>query len=193
MTGYDMNGKDGWPMKKGSKKKWIAIAALLIALAAIYAATVYTGRVEADTTAAEKGTVRKLIKETGTVESDNAIVIASHFSGEIQGVIVSEGDTVEAGTLLLTGDESVAQLDLKSLRAQLSGLEVSYARARQMVEKNKTLYEQGALSREEYDASMATEKELAAEVSSLRYSIESFAKASGSDRVTAPISGTTRV
>ncbi|MGI6734009.1 MAG: efflux RND transporter periplasmic adaptor subunit [Anaerovoracaceae bacterium] len=177
-------------MKKGNKKKWILIGGLLIALIAVYGLTVYTGGVEADTTEVEKGPIRKLIKETGTVESDNTVIVASNFSGEIKSVIVSEGDTVNEGELLLTGDESVAQLDLKSLRAQLSGLEASHARAKETVANNKILYEQGALSRQEYDAAITAERELAAQISSLRYSIESFAKAAGVSGVTAPIRGT---
>jgi HlyD family secretion protein len=189
MTEYCM-GKDDWPMKKGNKKKWILIGGLLIALIAVYGLTVYTGGVEADTTEVEKGPIRKLIKETGTVESDNTVIVASNFSGEIKSVIVSEGDTVNEGELLLTGDESVAQLDLKSLRAQLSGLEASHARAKETVANNKILYEQGALSRQEYDAAITAERELAAQMSSMRYSIESFAKASGASGVTAPMSGT---
>ena len=55
---------------------------------------------------------------------------------------------------------------------------------------NKILYEQGALSRQEYDAAITAERELAAQMSSMRYSIESFAKASGASGVTAPMSGT---
>lgn len=177
-------------MKKGNRKKWIIVIALLLVLIASAIGFLYTGGVEAEVVLADEGSVQKLIKETGTVESGNAIVIASNFSGEIKGVIVSEGDSVKAGDILLSGDESVAQLDLKSLRAQLSGLEVSHGRAREAVNKSKTLYDQGALSREEYGAAVASEKELAAQVSSLRYSIESFAKASGTSGVTAPVDGT---
>ena len=177
-------------MKKSIKKKWIIAITVLLVLIAASIGVLYTGGIEADTVTADEGPVRKLIKETGTVESGSTIVVASNFSGEIKGVIVSEGDFVNAGDLLVTGDESVAQLDLKSLRAQLSGLEVSLGRAREAVRKNKTLYEQGALSREEYDASTAAERELAAQVSSLRYSIESFAKSSGATGVTAPMDGT---
>ncbi len=177
-------------MKKVGKKKWIVAAAVLVALAAAVIAGMYTGGVEAEAVEADIGLVQKLIKETGTIESDNTIIVASNFSGEIKGVMAAEGDSVSEGELLITGDESVAQLDLKSLRAQLSGLEVSHARARDMAQKNKTLYEQGALSREAYDGAVAAERELAAQVSSLRYSIESYAKASGSSGVASPIKGT---
>lgn len=185
-----MAGKDGFSMKKRRKKKWIIAVVVIVALAGAYAVTVFSGGVEADVVTAEKGLVRKLIKETGTVESDNSIIISSAFSGEIKGLVGSTGDLVNSGELLLTGDKGVAQLDLKSLRAQLSGLEISYSRAKETAGRNKTLYEQGALSREEYDTALAAEKELEAQVSSLRYSIESYAKASGSSGVTSPINGT---
>ncbi len=177
-------------MKKGNIKKWIALGCAVLVIAAAYASFLYTGGVEADIVTAEKGTIRKVIKETGTVVSDAVITVSADFSGEIKGILVGEGDQVKEGDLLLTGDESAALLDLKSLQAQLSGLLVSHARAKETAARSKTLYEQGALSREEYDASLAAEKEMAAQVSSLRYSIESFAKTSGASGVTAPRGGT---
>lgn len=164
------------PMKKGKTRKWIIGIAVVLVIIAVAIGTIYTGGIEAELAAADQGEVMRLIKETGSVESGNTIVVASNFSGEIRGVVVSEGDSVKAGDLLLTGDEGAAQLDLKSLRAELSGLEVTHRRAVEAVKKNKTLYDQDALSREDYDAAVAMEKQLAAQVSALRYSIESFAK-----------------
>lgn len=178
------------PMKKGKTRKWIIGIAVVLVIIAVAMGTIYTGGIEAELAAADQGEVMRLIKETGSVESGNTIVVASNFSGEIRGVVVSEGDSVKAGDLLLTGDEGAAQLDLKSLRAELSGLEVTHRRAVEAVKKNKTLYDQDALSREDYDAAVAMEKQLAAQVSALRYSIESFAKTSGASGVTAPIDGT---
>jgi len=57
-------------------------------------------------------------------------------------------------------------MNLKSMRAQLSGLEASYAMAKETVSKNKILYEQGVLSRQEYDRAVTAERELAAQISS---------------------------
>lgn len=177
-------------MKKCRKKKWIVAMVIIVALIATYLVTVFSGGVEADTIAAEKGFVRKLVKESGTVESDNSIIISSAFTGEVKGLAVSAGDLVSSGWLLLSGDKSVAQLDLKSLRAQLAGLEISYSRAKELAGRNKNLYDQGVISKEEYDSALASEKELEAQVSSLRYSIESYAKASATSGVTSPIKGT---
>jgi len=177
-------------MKTSGKKKWIAAAALIVILASVYAATTFSGGVKADVITVEKGEVCKLIREVGTVESDNSIIISSAFTGEIKGLVGSTGDLINAGELLLTSDNSVAQLDIKSLRGQLSGLEISYSRAKEIADRNKILFNQGALSREEYDAALASKRELEAQVSSLRYSIESYAKASGISGITSPIKGT---
>ena len=57
-------------------------------------------------------------------------------------------------------------MNLKCMRAQLSGLEASYAMAKETVSKNKILYEQGVLSRQEYDRAVTAERELAAQISS---------------------------
>ncbi len=177
-------------MLKRGKKKWIIAIILLVALIGGYTIITLTAGVDAEVVIVDKGPVCRLIKEIGTVESENSIIISSNFTGEIKGLVALLGDLVKNGDTLLTGDKDIALLDLKSLKAQLSGLEISHSRAKEIAGRNKELYEQGALSREEYDAALATERALAAEVSSLRYSIESYAKTSSTTGIVSPINGT---
>lgn len=177
-------------MKTKGKKKWIAAIALIVALVGGYIFITFSGGVEVDTVTVDKGAVQKLIKEIGTVESENLVVVSSNFSGEVEGLSTSIGASVNLGDLLLTSDKGVSNLDLKSLKAQLSGLEISHKRARDITNRNKSLYDQGAASREEYEAALASERELEAQISSLKYSIESFAKSSETKGITSPITGT---
>lgn len=177
-------------MKQAKKKKrWIAIGAVVILAAAAAAFAMMNTGVKAESAAADRGEVIKLLKETGSVESKSAVTISAKNSGEVKGLMAEEGDSVKAGDLLMAGDGTSAALDIKSRKAELSGLQTQYQQARNLANKNRTLYEQGALSYEAYNASNTAAKELSAQIASLQYSIESYRQSSGASGVTAPVDG----
>ncbi len=175
---------------KRNRKKWIVIGigAVLVTTAAAAAAAMNAGIV-VETAAVEQGEVKKLLKETGTVESKSSIIVTAKNSGDIKGLTVEEGDRVMAGDLLMTSGGTSASLDIKSQQAQLSGLQAQYSQARELARKNKALHDQGALSYQDYNASDTAAKQLAAEIASLQYAIASYAKSTGAEGVTAPIEG----
>ena len=176
-------------MKLKKSKKWIVIggAAILVIAAAAFSAM--NSGIIVESAEVKQGEVAKLLKETGTVESKSSITITAKNSGEIMGLMVEEGDSVKAGDKLMTSDGTSANLDIKSQQAQLSGLQAQYSQARELANKNKALYEQGALSYEAYNASNTAAKQLAAQIASIQYSIESYAESSGAGGVTAPVGG----
>lgn len=176
-------------MKRLKGKKWIVILCAAVLMIAAVAFSVMNAGVAVETEIVERGEVRKLLKETGTVESESAIIITAKNSGEIKGLAVEEGDSVKAGDFLMASGGTSASLDIKSRQAQLSGLQAQYSQARELADKNKALYEQGALSRQEYDASNTAVKQLAAEIASLQYAIKSYAETTGAEGVTAPVDG----
>lgn len=176
-------------MKALKGKKWIlagAAAALVIAAAA--GAYMNSGIV-VESVAADKGEVVKLLKETGTVESRSSVTITAKNAGDIKGLAASEGDRVKAGDTLMTSGGTGATLDIKSQQAELAGLQAQYSQARDLAKKNKSLYEQGALSQEAYQTADTAARQLAAQISSLQYSIQSYAETSGAQGVTAPMDG----
>lgn len=176
-------------MKLFKSKKWIVagIGAILI-IAAAAAATVNSG-VAVESAVVDQGEVTKLLKEAGTVESKSSVTVTAKNSGEIKGLMVEEGDRVKAGDLLMTSGGTSIALDIKSQRAELAGLQAQYSQARELADKNKALYEQGALSYQEYNSSNTAAKQLAAQITSLQYSIESYAASTGAEGVSSPVDG----
>ncbi|MEL7654678.1 MAG: efflux RND transporter periplasmic adaptor subunit [Bacillota bacterium] len=172
--------------KKG--KKWIVIGSAVLVIGVAAVAMMNTG-ISVESAAVGQGEVTKLLKETGTVESKSTITITAKNSGDIKGLLVEEGDRVKAGDLLMTGDGTSAELDIKSKRAELSGLQTQYNQAKDLANKNKALYEQGALSYDAYNTSNTAAKQLASQIAALQYSIESYAESSGAGEVTAPVEG----
>ena len=173
--------------KKNKKLIIITMAVFVIAVFTIIGIT--SGGILVETAIIEKGEVIKLIKESGTVESESAIMITAKNTGEIKGLMVSEGDEVKLGDTLMTSDGTSADLDIKSLQAELSGLEAQYNQARDLANKNKTLYDQGALSYDAYNQANTQAKQLGAQVAALNYSIQSYKESTGASGLTAPIGG----
>ena len=176
-------------MKHLKKKKiwiWILLAVLLAAAAA---AAYLNGGIAADTAAADQGEVKKVLKEAGTVESKSAVTVAAKNPGEVQGLMVEEGAAVNEGDTLMVGDGTSATLEIKSQQAELSGLQAQYKQAWETANANKALYEQGALSYDDYNTSNTAAKQLASQIAALKYSIESYAESTGATGVKAPIGG----
>lgn len=176
-------------MKQIKSRKWIVITGVMILAVTAVAATMIKGGITVESAAVDQGEVTKLIKETGTVESENSITITAKNSEEIKGLVVEEGDRVKAGDLLMTGNGTSAELDIKSQRAELSGLQAQYSQAKDLANKNKALYEQGALSYEAYNSSNTAAKQLSSQITALQYAIESYSESSGAAGVTAPVDG----
>ena len=176
-------------MKRFKSKKWIMIGAAVILVAAVAGFAALNSGISVEAAAIERGEVAKVLKETGTVESKSTVTVTSKTSGEIKGLTVEEGDRVKAGDVLIASGGTSAALDIKSQQAELAGLQVQYSQARDLANKNKALYDQGAMSYEAYNASNTAAKQLAAQIASLQYSIQSYADSSGAKGVTAPVDG----
>ncbi|MDR2296052.1 MAG: efflux RND transporter periplasmic adaptor subunit [Clostridiales Family XIII bacterium] len=172
------------------KKKVILIAAVLLAASAAGAyALMRSGAIPADTVAASRGTVTETIEETGVVTSRSVSVVLAKSNYDIRSVLCETGDLVEAGATLLTTDTVTGDSDVKSLEAQAAGLEAQLAQARQNASRLWTLYENGAVSRNEYDTAETLEKELSAQLQALRYTIRSMRENAPENRVEAPRAG----
>ena len=161
----------------------------MVLVIAAYALSAMKAGTAVESAAVDRGTVTKVLEESGTVESRNSVTITAKNSGEVKGLTVEEGDSVKAGEVLMSSDMTSASLDIKSQQAQLSGLQAQYSQARELANKNKALYDQGALSWQEYNASAVAAKALAAQISSLQYSIQSYAESTGAEGVTATMDG----
>ena len=180
-----MNGKKSFQINK----KWVLIGSAALIVVAAGCVAFISGGISVDSDAVSKGEVTKLIKESGTVESESSVIVSAKNPGEIEGLKVSEGDQVKAGDILMTSGETSISLDIKSQQAELSGLQAQYSHARDLANKNKALYDQGALSYEDYQASNTAAEQLSSQLEALKYSIRSYAESSGASGVSAPVSG----
>lgn len=165
------------------------MAAILVLAVAGAVWTQSAGGIEAETELIKMGDVSKVIKQTGTVESDSTSLITAKTVMDIKGFDFQEGDVVSAGQVILSTDVTAAQLTVKSMESEAAGLRIQYNRAKDMTARSKLLYDQGAISRDEYLIVETAERQLASQLSAVNYSIASMKETMDTGGITAPISG----
>lgn len=118
----------------------------------------------------------QLYTSSGTLSANQRTQLRSEASGRIAKLHVKAGDTVEAGTLLLSIDNRVATAELQRLESQLS-------LARQQLERQKSLVKKAAGAAEKVDIQSAEVNTLEANLRIARLTLERF-------DLHAPFSGT---
>lgn len=124
-----------------------------------------------------EGATAPVIDITGTVYFSLSSAVAAESSGKVAKVYVNEGDKVKAGEPLAALDDKLITYEITSAEAQAAQSKASLAKAERDYGRNKSLYEQQAVSQLAYDdaltayrnaesaylASVANEKKLKAE------------------------------
>lgn len=90
----------------------------------------------------------RIVRASSTIEAENVITIASRMSGLITEMRVREGDTINAGDLILRFDVEEQQAELERARAELDLANAIY-------ERNRTLFERNTISSAEYEETRA--------------------------------------
>jgi len=86
-----------------------------------------------------------------TVESANVVPARARIGGTVVALAVKEGDEVKEGQVVATvGDEKLA-LQMKSLDAQISGLEAQFAQAQTDVARAEDLFSKGTIPKTRLD------------------------------------------
>ena len=143
----------------------IAVAVLVVVSAGLFlkkqresvanlpAAKEYTKSV--DVTLAKKELLSQKREFLAQVLSSKSANIATKFVARIKKVYVEENDKVKKGQLLVALDDREILATLASLKEQKKSLQLDVANAKNVLERNKKLYEIEAISKEAFDTSRA--------------------------------------
>lgn len=86
-----------------------------------------------------------------TVESANVVPARARIAGTVVALTVKEGDAVKQGEVIaIVGDEKLA-LQMKSLDAQIAGLEAQFAQAQTDVTRAEDLFSRGTIPKTTLD------------------------------------------
>lgn len=118
---------------------------------------------------AEIRSVVEIVAATGKIQPETELKITSDVSGEITEMLVKEGDQIKKGDLIcrikpdiyesaldrVNASVSSTKANLKSAEAQLEQAKASLANMDAVYKRSKKLFDQGAISQQEFDASKA--------------------------------------
>ncbi len=162
------------------KTKIISIIALILIV--LITAVTLSGRrsksVEVSTERIAERTIIETVTASGKIQPEIEVKISAEVSGLILELPVREGDIIEGGTLLVGINPDLyesalnrAEAAVNSARSALAGAKARKVQAEAQLlaadrawERNKQLYEQGAISQAEYDQALSNFEVSQAEV-----------------------------
>lgn len=139
-------------------------------------------------TAARK-TVALELRAIGNVETVDTVTVKPQVGGELVGVHFREGTDVRAGDALFTIDPRPYEAALHQVEATLARDEANARNARLQAQRAEALFEQGVLSREQYDALHNSADALDAAVRADRAGVEAARLNLGYCSIRSPIDG----
>ncbi|MCQ1057868.1 efflux RND transporter periplasmic adaptor subunit [Photobacterium sp. ZSDE20] len=116
-------------------------------------------------TTTEPGNWVPAIEAIGFIEPNQGVTITTEVTGVIKTLDFESGAAVKAGQQLLALDSNVEAANLKSTQARLPAAKAKY-------ERYRGLFKKGSISKEAYDDAEASYFSLAADIESLKATIE---------------------
>ncbi|MGE5631677.1 MAG: efflux RND transporter periplasmic adaptor subunit [Caulobacteraceae bacterium] len=184
------------------KKKIIWAVIILVIVISVIGLKIKAGSqaTAVETSKVTRGNIEKYVEETGNLMLEEETDVYSVSTGRVIQVVKKAGETVKAGEVLATIDNSDLLLQIKALEAQklatsakydevkssadeeeirrlnaqVRSAEASYEESKTAVDSNRALYEAGAVSLETYKSSVT---KLAAAEASLETAKSSLAAA----------------
>jgi macrolide-specific efflux system membrane fusion protein len=163
--------KDEERARSGRRRRrlWIAGGAIVLLLIVGYFAFSALGskKTEIVTTPVAKGNIELSVLATGTLEPARLVSVGAQVSGQVKKLYVDVGSVVKQGDPIADIDSTTqqnnvsnAEAGLANVQAQRAATAANLVQAQQTLKRNKLLFDQGAVSQSDYEAAVATEKQL---------------------------------
>jgi len=150
-------------------RKWVVLALLAVLAAGVLWRTV-GGRgtqdaplavappavelAPGDVVRAEVRDLQRGLPVSGTVKAVNSALVKARIGGELQGLTVREGDTVQAGQVVARVDATEGRARLKQAQEQADAAQAQIDIAQRQFDNNKALVDQGFISRAAVDTAL---------------------------------------
>ncbi len=125
----------------------------------------------------------------GLVEAVAYVELASQVSGAITEKLVTEGDRVEAGQVILRIDSRAANQEVQAVEAQVAAYQAQLKLSQKTYDRNKALFEQGHITTAQLEQAEATRDADEAQLKALQAQLKSARTQADFYVVKAPISG----
>ncbi len=148
--------------------------------------------VELAATDVVRATPRELVQGVpiaGTLKAANSAVVKARVAGELQDLSVREGDSVKAGQVLARVDPTETAARLKQAREQGASAKAQIDIAQRQFDNNRSLVDQGFISRTALDTSLASLQSAQASYQAARAAVDVAQKALDDTVLRSPIAG----
>ncbi len=125
----------------------------------------------------------------GRLSAKENIEVRARVEGYLKERLFTEGGMVKKGDLLFVVEPRQYQENLQKARAELTRQQALLAKAQVDLTRFETLYKQRAVSRDEYDTRLTSQRELAANTDHAKATVEAAERDLGYTKITAPIGG----
>jgi membrane fusion protein, multidrug efflux system len=140
-------------------------------------------------TAARQGNLGIYLSGLGTVTASNMVTVRSRVSGHLVKVAFQEGQLVRKGDLLAEIDPRPFQVQLAQAEGQMAKDQALFKNAQRDLERFKILLARDMISKQEFDAQLATIDQHEGAIKSDQAQIDNAKLQLTYSRITAPISG----
>ena len=96
------------------------------------------------------------LQVAGPIKAVNSAIVKARVAGELQGLVVREGDVVKAGDVIARVDPTEYEARLNQARQQAESAKAQVDIAQRSFDNNRSLVDQGFISKTALDASQAT-------------------------------------
>ena len=137
----------------------------------------------------EKRDAGSTVSITGTVQAQNEVNEAFRIDGRLVERLVDVGDTVKKGQLIARLDPQNEESGVQAARAQLSAAQARLIEARASFERMRDLVAEDAVSRQQFDQSVALRKTAEAQVEAAQSQLNLAQNRLGYTQLVASVSG----
>lgn len=142
--------------------KWLLWGLFIVVVIGIIIAVIIKGRASGDTyqllTPTTSDTVIKNTVLTGSIEARDEVKVKPEMNGIVAELLHLPGDYVEAGDLVARLRIVPDVATIQNAAAKVDGARVKVAQLKEVYERDKALFNQGILPREQFEASEANYK-----------------------------------
>lgn len=173
------------------RKKWwiIILAAIVWGISALFGGG--TQKVEPlATMEITRGEMRQVVTATGEIQPLNTVSVGSQVSGTIEKLYVDFNSKVKKGDVLLEIEPSVLQASVDEAKASLVSAQSQRNYAKSEYQRNKTLYNEGFISRAEMEQSQTTYEQAEQSVKRMQSQYDRAVTNLGYATITSPVDGT---
>lgn len=142
-----------------------------------------------ETMTVSTGSISRDFSFSGTVAPSREVSVVPTVAGKVTGLGYEVGDSVGEGAVLFTVDSVDLENQLRSIEANYNVTKLQADNAKTTLESNQILYEEGVISKSEYDQLKLAYDTAEANLTAIEIQKENLEKNIADCSVTAPISG----